>query len=44
MNLVIWDELYLFHMQGERNTSRVVLSAKVKKEQHALAAFWHPET
>ena len=32
------------HARGKKHTSRVVLSAKVKKEQHALAAFWHPET
>ena len=32
------------HARGKKHTSRVVLSAKVKKEQHTLAAFWHPET
>ena len=30
------------HARGKKHTSRVVLS--VKKEQHTLAAFWHPET
>ena len=32
------------HARGKKHTSRVVLSAKVMKEQHTLAAFWHPET
>ena len=32
------------HARGKKHTSRVVLSDKVKKEPHMLAAFWHPET
>ena len=38
------DKVERVQHRAAKFVKRVVLSAKVKKEQHTLAAFWHPET